>query len=272
MSISFKNPPILEVSYSIQFEPINTLHIGYQGLIWNEFKDSFPNLEHGQKLSHEIERFGLPDLQPQNPFQLIDNVEAPRTLMVSENSERLIQIQNDRFVFNWRKFQNTDLSYPRYESLRKEYREWVTKFLHFLKKNEISGDLLLDQIEITNVNHIDVSDIAQNEIFNGLSCGSNISDSLELENYFFNMTHILKENDKPVGRLHTIAQKRMDNITKNPIYVVNLTARSNVNKGKTLDEILDDMDSLRNNINTVFKNITTPKMHKIWGLEENNHE
>lgn len=267
--LSFTNPPIQEVSYSLQYEPNSALHIGYLGLLWDQFRRKFPRMEHLPRLSHEIERFGVPTPKPL--IQLIDEREPPRVLMVSEENERLLQVQNDRFVFNWRRHHNQGLEYPRYTNLKKEYQEAFETFVHFFNENGL-GEIKVDQVEITNINHIDASSNNLEDIFNGLNCGVELSGDLELESYGFNMKHVLRHDDKPIGRLHTIVNRAIKDDA--PIFSVTFVARSHLfqSDGANQADIFNIMDMLRNNINLAFKKLTSDKMHSVWGLVEEDHE
>lgn len=268
-SVDFRSPPIQEVSYSIQFKEKEDFHIGFLGLLWDVFRAEFPNLQHAQRISHEVERFGVSVAKPM--FQLLDHREAPCIWMVSPKEERLLQIQNDMFVLNWRKYHNPVLEYPRFEVLIDEYKALLNQFTDFLQKNGLGG-LEIDQVQVTNVNHILETDNQAGEIFEGLNCGVGISDDLCLENYSFKMNHVLNRDSNPIGRLHTTAQRvrvKQDG-EEVPAFRLTFVARSNVKKsqGADLGTALDTIAFLRNNINMAFKKLTNSKMHQHWEIKE----
>ena len=82
----------------------------------------------------------------------------PRLWMVNDNDTRLIQVQPDRLVVNWRKVGGDDV-YPRYEAIREQFTAVVDKFSAFLAEQELD-ELRVNQCEITYINHIPVSDEA----------------------------------------------------------------------------------------------------------------
>ena len=65
---------------------------------------------------------------------------------------QLIQIQRDRFAFNWRKL-DTDRQYPHYDQVRDDFVRQLEKFLGFLREEGLE-DPNPDQVELTYVNHI----------------------------------------------------------------------------------------------------------------------
>lgn len=62
----------------------------------------------------------------------------------------MIQVQNSRFIYNWRKL---DGHYPSYNNTKPEFEGALRQFLDFLDEAKL-GTMSLNQWEITYINHI----------------------------------------------------------------------------------------------------------------------
>ena len=148
----FDRPPLVEVALSLQFEPLSGLTTAHIGLLWQKYRHHFPRIEEHPPLEPIQETFGPPQ-PPQVEIAFGNKPPMPRVWFLSEANTELVQIQNDRFIHNWRKA-GTDAAYPRYESIRTQFQKEVRAFTEFLKDEQL-GTLSINQCEITYVNHID---------------------------------------------------------------------------------------------------------------------
>ena len=71
----------------------------------------------------------------------------------------MIQLQNTRFILNWKK---GDDKYPSYDTLLPEFNGLYDKFTKFVNNNSL-GSIEHNQWEITYVNHI-LKDVLWNDI------------------------------------------------------------------------------------------------------------
>jgi uncharacterized protein (TIGR04255 family) len=266
--VSFSRPPICEVAYSFQFEPIELMHMGYLGLLWGEeFKSGYPKVEQDDPLQHEIERFGAAASTMPKTLKFFTKLPVPRIRMISDDSCSLLQIQNDRFVFNWRNHSTiADVEYPRFDSLKETFSREFAVFSNFLGRNSL-GELNINQVEITNVNHIPANGMSFSEIFAGLECGVDISSDLKSESISFRTQHVIHLDNKPIGRLYTVIEKAYLSSDSTEIFKLTFTARSNL-KDATIVGALDILTLLRNKINQSFVCLTNGNMHEIWGKED----
>jgi len=266
--VSFLCPPICEVAYSFQFEPLESMHMGYLGLLWGEeFKERYPTVEQDDPLPHEIERFGAAAASsPVKGMKFFTKIPLPRIRMISEDSCSLLQIQNDRFVFNWRNHSTKDkVDYPRFSQLKESFSKEFNIFGNFLDANSL-GDLKINQVEITNVNHIPANGMTFSEIFTGLKCGVDISDDLDPESITFRSKHVIRLENRPIGRLYVVIEKAFRQSDEQEIFSLTFTARSNLQE-PSLTGALNILTHLRNKINQSFVGLTNENMHEVWGKE-----
>lgn len=74
----------------------------------------------------------------------------PRYWFVSATGNKLVQVQRDRFIRNWRKTKN-DPSYPSYDKLRQCFIDDWKLFATFIE-DELKSELLPNQCEVTYIN------------------------------------------------------------------------------------------------------------------------
>lgn len=95
----FKKPPIVEVVMGVFFEPIAALDAMLLGTYWSERKSDYPK----RKLAPAV---------ADRPGLLVSaGVTPTRCWLESDDEQYLVQLQPDRFYFNWRR---RHADYPRF--------------------------------------------------------------------------------------------------------------------------------------------------------------
>ncbi|MBN2797738.1 MAG: TIGR04255 family protein [Deltaproteobacteria bacterium] len=97
---ALKAPPLVEVICTIHHAPLPQLDPILIGAFWNTIRDAYPH----HTLRPAIVEASLTGSEGAPPM---------RSWLISEGSERLLQFQRDRFIFNWRAI---DTRYPRFSS------------------------------------------------------------------------------------------------------------------------------------------------------------
>jgi len=138
---SYRTPPVAEVVCGFRFERISQFKAPHSGLLWQKFRDEYPNCEHAAPIG----------LSPQS-FDRASGLPLPRIWFLNEKGNHLIQIQNDRFHFNWRKMSDEE-EYPRYEMVFSSFQKIFSVFSDFIDENEL-GPLRLVECELIYVNQI----------------------------------------------------------------------------------------------------------------------
>lgn len=269
----FSDPPVVEVALSVQFDALNDLRTPQLGLLWQEFRDRFPTTEEHPPLDPEIERFGVrPTRKGAVRVEMLDRPPTPRCWFVSKDGTELIQIQQDRFVRNWRK-RGDGTKYPRYEkSLRPAFKSDLERFQAFLKREGLR-ELEPNQCEVTYVNHIpadqgwreygelgEVITVFQRSFSDSFL---NIPEDARLRLRFL----MPGQAEKPIGRLHITIEPGYRSDDKQPLLIMKLTARGTP-CGDGIDGVLGFLDIGREWVVRGFASITTPKMHKLWGRKK----
>lgn len=268
----FERPPLAEVALSVQFEPLEQLRTPQIGLLWNEFRQRFPKTEEHAPLDSEFERFGIPRVTlPQVRMQMLETLPVPRVWFLNDVGTELIQVQQDRFVHNWRKVGEGD-AYPRYERLRQTFQTELSAFQTLVAREEC-GALVPNQCEVTYVNHIVAGEgwTTHSQLSQVLTVfQTNYSDDRlgEPEDARLAMRYVLRDDDqKPIGRLHAAVQPVFRREDHQPMFVLTLTARFRPS-GERIEDVLCYLDRGREVIVRAFASMTTPQMHQVWGRKD----
>src|ERR1041385_7253995 len=123
---SFQRPPVNEVICGVTFKPIDSLLVPHLGLLWEKFRESYPECKEVDPLLPVIEVFD--GKEPQSSFAVPT---LPRLWFISKDENGIIQIQRDRFLHNWRKVRPAD-EYPRYGVVIEKFRNHLVTFRSFL--------------------------------------------------------------------------------------------------------------------------------------------
>lgn len=263
----FRNPPVVEVALSVQFDTLEKLRTPQIGLLWQKLRDRFPRTEDQPPLEPVYERFGVPTSPGGGlRLQLLTKPPPARVWFLNPDGTELIQVQQDRFVHNWRKGDEGG-SYPRYESIRGCFEDEVTQFRDFLKQNGME-EFNPNQCEVTYVNHIFPRDSSS-----GHSHFSEIlapfrpefSDSFlpQPEDGRLSLRFVIPGRDDPLGRLHVDVQPAYEAASDRPMYRMALTARGRPTGGG-IPGVLGFMDLGREWIVRGFASISSTRMHETW--------
>jgi uncharacterized protein (TIGR04255 family) len=145
----FGRPPVVEVAAALQFAPLRDLTAAHVGLYWAQIREEFGRVNEMAPLARQIEESELgPTAEPQ--FTVLTQPELPRLWFVSESGTRLIQLQRDRFAYNWRRL-DTEEEYPRFSAVKQSFLNAWGGFRRFLDANTLMSPAL-DQCELTYVN------------------------------------------------------------------------------------------------------------------------
>jgi uncharacterized protein (TIGR04255 family) len=259
----FDNPPVVETVLSLQFERLAAMRVVHFGLFWSQVKERFPKIEEQAAILPVVERF--PEPIPTGAQIQFENIEAPRlprVWFVNDAGTEIIQVQNDRFIKNWRKFGQQD-PYPHYEPVIKPaFERDFRSFQSFLAEQKL-GKVKITQCEVTYVNHI-VSGEGWDKlgeiyrIFNFWKEPSTLIPGNPEDCGIHVRFPITTNNGLPIGRLHIQVQPALRATDNRPMYVMNLTAR-----GQYGPEF-DFFDIGRQWIVKSFEQLTTAEMHRIW--------
>lgn len=260
----FDAPPVVETVLGVEFAPLGSWGVPHFGLFWHGIQGEYDHFEVQPPLSSQIEQFGEERAQPEQPFFDLLPTQA-RCWFISLDDRTLIQVQNGRFLLNWRKGEG-QTPYPRYEqTVRPRFVAAWQSFTRFVEDQKL-GEIAVAQCEVTYVNHLpigagwkDASDIS--EVF-PVWAGRTLGEFLpQPERVHFGANYLLPGRR---GRLRVTMQPAFRSSDHSEILQLTLTARGRPQSSSEAD-ILAWLDLGREWVVRGFADITSTKMHEeIW--------
>lgn len=186
------------------FNQLSALRVPHIGLFWSQLREAFPRTEERAPLEAVVESFATGPVSLQ--LELLNSPPLPRVWFFAEDGQSLIQVQRDRFLYNWKRTSLTE-PYPGYDVIIENFENWLGRFRAFLS-DEGLGALEFRQYELTYVNHIGaengLSVISENSILTDHVRKNSEKRFLpKPENFNWRTIYALPDNQ---GRLHVWAQ------------------------------------------------------------------
>ena len=271
----FGRPPINEVVLSVQFEPLDPLLTHHLGMFWETIRERYPRAEVHPPIESAFERLGSPVVRPPGiQIEFAQPPLFPRLWLLNQTGTELIQVQQDRFVHNWRKIVG-DEPYPRYEHIREQFKSELVAFADFTRSHGF-GDVKPNQCEVTYINHIE-SDASSGkhgdpaDVLSLLSRGTKGPSMHQPESLQMSAKYLIESTDhsesRVVGRLHVDFLPVFTVKESRPIFALNLIARG-VPLSEGIEGAMDFLDLGRVTIVRSFADMTTSSMHKIWDRKD----
>lgn len=260
----FDAPPVIETMLGVEFRRLEKWSVPYFGVFWNQIKDRFPGFAVKPPLGSKVEVFDRPTTPPETNVQFLPGPPAVRCWFIDSEDRSLIQIQNNRFTYNWRKAGESD-AYPHYDkSIRSSFERAWQEFAAFVA-DEALGEIQVVQCEVTYVNHIECGHGWDSAADFGrvFPCwtGKSLGEFLPApENVSFDVSYRFPEDR---GRLRVSVKPAIRHNDGAQVIQMNVTARGKP-KGSDRDSILEWMDLGRDWVVRGFTDFTSEGMHSLW--------
>ena len=141
-TLKYDNPAINEIVCGIRFNPIELLQSGHLGMLWQKLRPDFTKTE-DQNVIAPIS---------QDDIGNIEKLPLPRVWFIHRNDNELVQVQRNRFHYNWREREEGD-EYPGYEKVIVNFITYLSLFEKFLKEENL-GELVTKEYELTYIDLI----------------------------------------------------------------------------------------------------------------------
>jgi hypothetical protein len=233
------------------------------GLFWQRVKDEFPNMEEHPPLAPVIELADEPVTQVQLRFETRETYLLPRVWLLNNGGSEMMQLQDDRFIKNWRKAA-PNAEYPHYTPVIKPaFNQDFERFQTFVVDEKL-GEIKVTQCEVTYVSHIIAGEgwSKRGEIDKIFTFWKEPPAHQHLGQSEDIACHarfpILGPHGEWIGRVHLDVQPGISISDNKPMFAMNLTARGMYGSGT------DFFDIGRRCIVKSFEHLTTEYMHEIW--------
>ncbi len=272
-SISYEQPPLVEVAMSVQFDPPKGLNQAHLGAFWATQKDALPHVRAIHPIATTNEIFGSQWLPPSLQLALTNEPDC-RLQMTSADDQWMCQSQRNRLVVNWRKRSEV---YPRFSSTWARFRDALHAWELFLVGLDMAP-LKTRLWELTYVNRIPKENLWDTpsdwpNIFPGLWGGSIATvEGAELSGF---QGQWVWESADPPARLYVEPKPgRSAEEPHQDVLLLSLTARGligalsssgNSENCAGVEAIQAGLVSGHDLIVTTFDKITSNVAKKVWG-------
>lgn len=261
--VDFENPPVSEVVCGIAFTKLEDFTSPYMGLFWSTVRDEFPVAE---------VKPPLPPPGSEFKFTLPDTPPPPRYFLRSSEGNELLQLQENRFLYNWLGTQSNP-KYPRYKTVIKRFHKLRKKFEKFLQDHDLH-QMAIRELRLTYVNHI-----MEGEGWNNLADVGKVFPNFRLKQRgrrylrvptdwnFMTLFPVKDQNSRLQVTIRNGTKKTAEDVEQR-LYVLDLTVIGDV-VDPSQGELQRWFDMAREAIDLSFLDLTSSKIQsEIWKVRE----
>jgi len=262
---SFEAPPVVETAISVTFKPIKGFGNAHLGLFWQQVRGDFPERTDAEPIESQEERFDSDGRRgpaaPRLQLRLSRAMGASRLQMASEDGHRMVQVQNGRLVYNWRRLTEEE-TYPRWSSVRPAFHDALSSFERFLEAEQLGPPAPM-QWEVTYYNYLlrgrewkTAADWPR--VVPGIVGGATQVEMGALESFSANWHYVLPEK---AGRLHVDLFHGYTGPDENAreALILQLTAR-----GPVAPDLDAGLELAHAAVVRTFAEITSEEAHELW--------
>lgn len=152
----YNRPPIDEVAIAVQFPIIENLTEDDLREFWRDLQEEYPLAQSQPRLEGPIEQEDDTPSAPTMQFS-VGFLPQGRLWFVNQNDDILVQVQNTRFIQNWRHRQS---DYERFEKIHELFWGNFRKYRQFLERKGFVQPKVL-QVEVTYINWLPEGPLAR---------------------------------------------------------------------------------------------------------------
>jgi len=254
-------PPVIETVLCAQFARLANFTGAVAGWFWKgRLGSDWTKTKTAVRLEDQFERFGE-ERRPELPgIRFYSGDQPDRTQIIRSDEERMIQIQDSRFILNWRRGTG---GYPSYEKLLPEFRGSFQKFSGFAAEADL-GEIQVNQWEVAYVNTLDKGEMWESPadwptilpgLYTPLTWGTG-----PIETHNGEWKFVI---GKDRGRLYVSLKHGRTSMDGPDTLFLQLTARGPVDAER--DQTLEDGLNIGHEVIVrSFTAMTSPEAHKHW--------
>lgn len=256
--VSFDSPPVEEVAFAAQFaDPV--FSFAEVAALRNLLAPRFPVVQQQPPLS----RLSAPEEENTAPPFRFDPAQLPRLWFVASDGQRLVQIQDDRIAFNWRRL-GRPTAYPRYPLLREEFAAILAEAF------SIVGSAAVDVCELTYVNELRLPTGSTTgfpplrRLVRVAAPAGPVSFLPEPDHQQWSARWLAPAGgaEKP-AQLEVKVEPALSRSDQHPVYLLTMISRTAIAAGG--EGVLSQLDWAHELIVRGFADLTTAEMHDRWG-------
>jgi uncharacterized protein (TIGR04255 family) len=263
----FDAPPVVETAMGVQFARLSGFSTALVGWFWKAYLPPISPTAKWEKfadvprLQDRFEQFGEQERWGQLGVRMSQVLEPQRVQIIQLGEERMVQVQDSRFILNWRK---QAAAYPSFTTLTKEFGLTYPAFERFSLEADL-GIIEPNQWEMTYVNHIPKDGLWASEhqwgnVIPDLRLPSALVSEPTAGPISLDWRYDFSEER---GRLYASIQNAKTSTSSDNFMQLTLTARGQIDreKGWSMEQ---GFDLGHEAIVRTFTAMTSPAAHKIW--------
>jgi uncharacterized protein (TIGR04255 family) len=265
---NYLEPPVTETVIGFQFNPVAGFTNAHLGAFWQTLgPHEWPKTSDAPALGQQFEEFtDEAKWVRQLRLQLTTEI-APRLQIANKAGDQMIQVQNGRLHFNWRR--EGDKPYPSYESNKACFQSYLEKLIKFLADWGLPP-ILPNQWEVTYVNVIPQGTVWQKvddwNFLRLIAPVSGVQDVVSLES-INSEWHFLIPGKR--GRLHLQWSHGFSDELKREAVRLTLTARGPLAPSDdAVSSVLGGCDLGHYTIVQAFRHLMSDAANSFWKLND----
>jgi uncharacterized protein (TIGR04255 family) len=197
----YRDPPIDEVVIAVQFSPIAGFLEENIREFWREIQADYPVAENQPRLEGPIESLDEPPIS-QTVQVPIGVALQGRMWLISETDDFLVQVQNTRFMQNWRRRKTP---YQHFDQLHQVFWNNFRRFREYLSREGLP-EPVIQQAEVSYINWIPNSSLT--DFFRPASAGkiSILGTEREPQDQSWSARYLIPNDLEMVQRLYVQCQ------------------------------------------------------------------
>lgn len=257
-----EHPPLVEMYIGVGHRPVEGMDALHYGLYWSIIRDRFPRQQSkppigppiGPELEFRSESGDTIKFRPESPF---------RYWFLKANDVELVQVQGDRFIYNWRKRPDGE-GYPRYSELRGRFLDSWAEYLAFLAGESLPIPSVVE-CEIGYVNRFDTGGQPVTWAVPPLAGLHGIMPGVQVGEVQLNARLMLPSS---LGSAFLSVQPdRSAEAVSSSTWRFSAVAKGTPGAGAASD-IGDWLDAVRRQLNFLFVSSFCSELHAQWGTRE----
>jgi uncharacterized protein (TIGR04255 family) len=246
--IDLNKPPVIEVVIGSQFDgPIFDNSYIYD--FYQKVKKDYPVVRENPPLPSIISNLNKPD-----QTRILQGFNS-RRFFISTKGDKLIQLQTDRLLFNWRK-NNASEEYPKFTNVLEDF----LKIYELLSNDIKTASSKINQLEITFIDHISLKDFELNS-YKLSDIFTQFNFSQELRSFDCNLSF---PQESINGNLNLSIKTAVNIADQNKIIVCESTCRGNKTSTETHQAWFQKAHAI---LLECFIDLFTDKSKKTWGVK-----
>ncbi len=265
--VNFRKPPVVSVVLGVEFGGPVMPEVSALADFWPRIREHFPNAEKRPPLAPMAQDF---DASPARTVEFRLDKGPDRYWFRSQDESYMVQVQENRMAFNWNLTESAP-EYPRYQAIREKFHRLYRTFTEIADHRLLAANPpIWCAITYTNdIIHPDSTDPLSGPLGDVLRFVNRPDSSVlpPVEDTAISQRRLIRDDaDEPRGRLYIEAVPTLS-LEQVPGYRLTLRVVSKPASGDA-EGVFACHDQGRDLIVRSFRDITTEKMHELWGLQE----